>query len=161
MYLSWSITSFLRDWYERYFWNSFEILMSFFTVEVCIAIYLPYPDAPGSCTFFINMRINVLSVAFKLPMNSLSCPGAPTLWSMRTLYMSSNINSKYNSVAYLYLLAQPSVLSQIVLIYKNKLSVLQQFNIVFTVCVCSDSILFAAIRPKQIKHCIMWQTTWL
>ena len=72
LYLTWSITPFLRDESERCFWNSVAILISVLTVEVWIAIFVSYATAPGSCKVIINMD-RKKSVALKQSITSLPC----------------------------------------------------------------------------------------
>ena len=57
------------------FGDSFARLMFSFTVEVCIAIFVSYPEAPVSFTIAINIEINILSMVFKPPPTYLPCPG--------------------------------------------------------------------------------------
>ena len=72
LYLPWSITSFFRDGSDRCFWNYFARVMYFFTVYIWIYICLSYPASQVSCTVDIKMERNLLSIAFKHNLSTMS-----------------------------------------------------------------------------------------
>ena len=146
----------LTRWVWQMFKSSLERLMYLFTVEVCIAICLSYPTAPGSWTVVIYMGINLLYVVSKPSMFYMLCPGATTTRSIIILYACVNIDNKQNIFAHVYLSAKPYVLYQISLRSKKQSFLFWNSSIMHLLCVnkVSESCFLSSDKRNETLHVI-------